>query len=114
MSIPQHAQGSAIKKLQDAWHRLNQRPYPRNSSDLGVAALYAELRQVDEAMTERLRRLIAGQPVNRLDFDPPADFLDRLQSAGNLPSAAASEARNYIDYVSELYQVLRLAKLIAR
>ena len=114
MSIPQHAQGSAIKKLEDAWHRLNQRPYPRNSSDPGVAALYAELRQIDETMTERLRKLIAGQPVNRLDFDPPSDFLDRLQSAGKLPSAAANEAHTYIDYVNELYQVLRLAKLIAR
>ena len=72
MSIPPHSQGNAIKKLQDAWHRLNERPYPRKSSDPGVAALYDELVQVDEAMTERLRKLIAGQPVNRLDFDPPA------------------------------------------
>ncbi len=113
MSIPPHSQGNAIKKLQDAWHRLNERPYPRKSSDPGVAALYDELVQVDEAMTERLRKLIAGQPVNRLDFDPPIDFLDRLKFASNLPTAAANEARIYIDYVSDLYQVLRLAKLIA-
>lgn len=114
MSIPQHAQGSALKKLEDAWHRLNLRPYPRKSSDPGVAALYDELRQVDKAMSERLRKLIAGQPVNRSDFEPPHDFLDRLKAAGNSPTAASSEALSYIAYVTDLYQVLRLARLIAR
>ena len=114
MSIPEHAQGRAVKKLEEAWGRLNARPYPRNSSDPGVAALYVELRQIDEAVTERLRTLIAGQSVNRLEFDPPHDFLARLQSAANLTTAAANEARTYIDYVTDLYQVLRLAKLIAR
>ena len=114
MSIPEHAQGSALKKLEDAWHRLNERPYPRKSSDPGVAALYDELRQVDEEMTERLRTLIAGRPVNRNDFEPPIDFLDRLNAASNLPSNAGSEARTYVDYVGELFQVLRLARLIAR
>ncbi len=114
MSIPQHAQGSALKKLEDAWHRLNERPYPRKSSDPGVAALYDELRQVDAAMSERLRALIAGQPVSRLDFEPPVDFLDRLKYAGNSPTPASTEAHSYIDYVTDLYQVLRLARLIAR
>ena len=114
MSIPQHAQGSALKKLEDAWHELNTRPYPRKSADPGVAALYDELRQVDEAMSERLRALIAGQPVSPTDFEPPHDFLQRLKSAGNLPTSASSEALTYLDYVAGLYQVLRLARLIAR
>ncbi len=114
MSIPQHAQGTALKKLEDAWHQLNTRPYPRKSSDPGVAALYDELRQVDENMSERLRKLIAGQPVSRADFEPPSGFLDRLQAAGNVPSASANEALSYVDYVTDLYQVLRLARIIAR
>lgn len=114
MSIPQHAQGSAIKKLEDAWHRLNERTYPRKSADPGVAALYDELLQVDEAMTERLRSLIAGQAVNRIDFAPPADFLERLNAASNASDSSANEARSYVDYVEELFQVLRLARLIAR
>ena len=114
MSIPEHVQGSAIKKLEDAWYRLNERAYPRKSADPGVAALYDELRQVDEKMSERLRALIAGQPAIRLDFDPPADFLERLQFATKLNSAAAAEAQSYVDYVSELYQILRLARLITR
>ncbi|MBY0508479.1 MAG: hypothetical protein K2X03_31500 [Bryobacteraceae bacterium] len=113
-SIPEHAQGSAVKKLEDAWHQLNSRPYPRKSSDPGVAALYDELRQVDERMSERLRTLIAGQSVNRLDFHPPADFLERLHSATSVNGPASAEAHAYVDYVSELYQVLRLARLIAR
>lgn len=114
MSVPQHAQGVALKKLEEAWHRLSERPYPRKSSDPGVAALYDELRQVDEEMTERLRALIAGQPVNPADFEPPADFLHRLHDAGNAPSSASTEALTYIDYVRDLYQILRLARLIAR
>lgn len=114
MSIPQHAQGSALKKLEDAWYRLNERPYPRKSSDPGVAALYDELRQVDEAMGERLRSLIAGQAVSRSDFSPPSDFLERLNSAGNASVSSANEARSYVAYVEELFQVLRLARLIAR
>ena len=114
MSIPSHAQGSALKKLEDAWRHLNARNYPRKSSDPGVAALYDEMRQLDETMTERLRTLIAGQAISRLDFDPPHDFMSRLKSATTLPTAAANEARAYIDYIAEFYQILRLAKLIAR
>lgn len=114
MSIPQHAQGSALKKLEDAWHLLNSRPYPRKSSDPGVAALYDELRQVDEQMTERLRRLIAGQPVSQADFNPPSGFLDRLIAASNIASASSTEALTYVDYVSDLYQILRLARIITR
>ena len=114
MSIPPHAQGAALKKLEDAWHQLNTRPYPSKSSDPGVAALYDELRQVDEAMSENLRKLIAGQSVSRLDFDPPAGFLGRLQDAAQVPNASSSVALTYIDYVTHLYQVLRLARIIAR
>lgn len=114
MSIPEHVQGSALKKLEDAWYRLNERPYPRKSADAGVAALYDELRQVDEKMSERLRALIAGQPATPLDFEPPSDFLERLQFAAKVNSAASAEAQACVDYVGELYQILRLARLITR
>jgi len=114
LSIPEHAQGSALNKLEDAWRHLSERPYPRKSADPGVAALFDELRQLDIAMAERLRALIAGQPVHRLDFLPPEDFLERLEMATKLNSAAANEARDYIAYMQELYQILRFARLLTR
>ncbi len=114
MSIPEHAQGSALKKLEDAWRRLGERPYPRKSTDPGVAALYDELRHLDMAMAERLRALIAGQPVSRLDFQPPDDFLERLEKATKVNTSAATQARDYIAYVEELYQILRFARLLTR
>ena len=78
-----------------------------------MAALYDELCQVDKMMAERLRALVAGQAVNRLDFTPPDDFLTRLKQASQINSPAGAEARSYAEYVAELYQILRLARLIA-